>query len=167
MPDTKGSLLATQTTLATADKLVHVDISDTTHAASGTTKSITHGNYQAQLDARYRFVYFSGGKDGPQAGDSAVAGYTWVPEACLLPVNATGSFMRARVAATAQTSYALRKNGAHFGNATFAAAATAATFSVASQVTFAAGDAFDVVEPAVADATLADLRFAFRVLLTS
>lgn len=66
----------------------------------------------------------------------------------------------AAVAATAQTDFDIRKNGASVGTMRFAAAATTASFIMASQTTFAAGDILTVVAPATPDVTLADIGFA-------
>lgn len=72
------------------------------------------------------------------------------------PSSLTGSQMVAGVAATAQTVFSLKKNGAEFGTATFAISGTVATFAGAG-ATFAAGDVLTIVAPASPDSTLGDL----------
>lgn len=76
-----------------------------------------------------------------------------------LPINLTGSFVSAVSAATGSTVITLKKNGTSIGTATFAPAATTATFSFAAAVSFAAGDVFTIEGPATADATLADTSY--------
>jgi len=75
-----------------------------------------------------------------------------------LPTNLTGSYCVAGTAATATTTITLNKNGSSFGNISFAAAATIATFTVAA-TSFIAGDIITVVASATPDTTLADIGF--------
>jgi hypothetical protein len=79
--------------------------------------------------------------------------------AVTFPAGLTGSQGVAGVAATAQTDFDIQKNGSSVGTMRFAAAATVATFIMASQTAFAAGDVLTVVSPSSPDATLADLGF--------
>jgi hypothetical protein len=69
------------------------------------------------------------------------------------------------VAGTAPTGtfdFTLRKNGVSIGTASFAAAATTATFSFASNIIFAPGDYLSVDSQATPDATLANVGFMFH-----
>lgn len=65
----------------------------------------------------------------------------------------------AAVAATASATFTIEKNGATVGAMVFAAAATNATFTMASATAFNAGDVLTLVAPATPDATLADLAW--------
>lgn len=65
----------------------------------------------------------------------------------------------ADVAATADTDFDIQQNGVSVGTMSFAAAATAATFDMASETVFDVGDVLTVVAPTVPDATLADISF--------
>jgi Protein of unknown function (DUF2793) len=65
----------------------------------------------------------------------------------------------AGTAATAQTDYDIQKNGSSVGTMRFAAAGTVASFIMASQTTFAAGDKLTVIAAATPDATLAKVSF--------
>lgn len=73
------------------------------------------------------------------------------------PINLAGSEFIGQVAATASTDFDIQKNGVSIGTANFAISATSATFSVASAESFSLGDRLQVIAPASADATLADL----------
>lgn len=63
----------------------------------------------------------------------------------------------ARTAATAQTDLDIQKNGSSVGTVRWAAAGTVASFIMASQTTFSAGDILEVFAPGSPDATLADV----------
>jgi hypothetical protein len=65
----------------------------------------------------------------------------------------------AGTAATAQTDFDIKRNGVSVGTMRFAAAATAATFIMASQTIFTAGQVLTVVAPGTPDATLSDVGF--------
>lgn len=77
-----------------------------------------------------------------------------------IPANLTGSYFYARVAATAQTVFTIKKNETVIGTATFAAAATTATFSFTSAVSFVTGDTLCILGPATNDTTLADFGWS-------
>lgn len=79
----------------------------------------------------------------------------------VFPAGMSDSELIAEVAATSSAVFSLRKNGVQFGTATFAASGTSASFSVASDATFDAGDILTLVAPNPADATLADLGWCF------
>lgn len=85
-----------------------------------------------------------------------------VTDAMTIPAGATGSQGKILTAATALSTFTMNKNGASFGTMQFAAAATVATFTVASDTIFAAGDYITVTAPNPADLTLADLGFSLR-----
>jgi hypothetical protein len=65
----------------------------------------------------------------------------------------------AGTAATASTTFTIKKNGSSVGSFNFAISATTATFTMASGTTFAAGDVMTVEAPATPDATLAGITF--------
>jgi hypothetical protein len=75
----------------------------------------------------------------------------------VFPVGLTGSKFVAGVAATAQTVFSIKKNGAEFGTATFAASGTEASFASGAGATFVPGDVLTIVAPASPDSTLGDL----------
>jgi hypothetical protein len=82
------------------------------------------------------------------------------PRQVIFPAGLTNSQGVAATAATAQTDFDLKKNGSSVGTMRFAAAGTVASFIMASQTTFAAGDVLTVVAPGTPDATLANIGFA-------
>lgn len=83
-----------------------------------------------------------------------------------LPASLTGSKANATTAATGAVSFTIYKNGASQGTINFAASGTNATFTFASDVSFAAGDILEIVAPATADATLADIAISLKGYLT-
>jgi hypothetical protein len=60
-------------------------------------------------------------------------------------------------APTATVSFSLKKNGTQFASMQFAASATTATFTAASDTDFALGDILTITAPNPADSTLSDL----------
>lgn len=84
------------------------------------------------------------------------------PRAFTLPVGFTGSQGYAGTGPTAQADLEIQKNGASIGTITFAAAASAANFTFAGEVTFAAGDRLAVIAPGSQDASLADISTTFE-----
>ena len=79
-----------------------------------------------------------------------------------LPAGLTNSQGVAKTAATAQTDFDIKKNGASVGTMRFAASATTATFIMASETSLVAGDELEIIAPATPDATLADLAWTLR-----
>lgn len=75
----------------------------------------------------------------------------------ILPVNLTGSYALATVAAAASTVFTLYKNGASIGTVNFAASATSGTFSFLTSTSFVPGDYLDMIAPATPDGTLANI----------
>jgi hypothetical protein len=69
---------------------------------------------------------------------------------------------KAKTAATGSTSLILKRNGAQIGTVNFAAAATTATFTLATDVNLQIGDLLEVVIPATADTTLADINLVIE-----
>lgn len=76
-----------------------------------------------------------------------------------LPSGLTGSKVDSKVAATASTTITFTKNGTSIGTAVFSSSGTVATLTFASGVNFAIDDILEIVGPATADATLANIRF--------
>jgi hypothetical protein len=75
------------------------------------------------------------------------------------PAGLTGSQGTGGVAATAATTYAIKKNATNVGTMAFAASSTTATFTMPTATTFMSGDVLTVVAPATPDATLANLAW--------
>jgi hypothetical protein len=95
---------------------------------------------------------------------SEVLEYYAVPRAFTIPAGATASQAIAQTAATASTVFTIYRipsggSKTSIGTITFAAAGKVGTFSVASAVSFAAGDILELDAPATADSTLANIAF--------
>lgn len=80
--------------------------------------------------------------------------------AVTFPASFSTSTVKAKVAATAQTDFDVQRNGSSIGTLRFAAAATTATWVSVSGFTSAAGDTFEIIPPATADATLSNVAGA-------
>lgn len=85
----------------------------------------------------------------------AVAAFT-------LPQNLTGSAGKAKTQASAQTDFDLQINGVSKGTMRFAAAGTTASFIFAADVSVAAGDEIEIIAPAAANATLANVVWTLK-----
>lgn len=85
-----------------------------------------------------------------------------VTDAFTLASGASGSYGRSLVASTGSVTYDLAKNAVSFGTMNFAAAASTATFTVASPVSFVASDYVTVTAPVTADASLSGVSFTLR-----
>jgi hypothetical protein len=79
-----------------------------------------------------------------------------------LPAGLTGSAGKAKVAATAQTDFAIQIDGASVGTMRFAADATTASFISASGASVAAGDEIEILAPATPDSSLADITWTLK-----
>jgi hypothetical protein len=118
-----------------------------------TFRAITQGDLPAQ-------PYDVGGSyAGVPTASLVLARYPF-PRTVVFPAGLTNSQGVAGTAATAQTDFDIKKNGSSVGTMRFAAAGTTASFIMASQTSFAAGDILTLVAPASPDATLANIGFA-------
>lgn len=86
-----------------------------------------------------------------------------VTSAMTLPIGATNSLIKSGAAATALSTFTIYKNTTNVGTFQFSVAATTATFTVASAVSYTVGDIFKIVAPGTPDTTLADLYIAIVV----
>ena len=75
------------------------------------------------------------------------------------PVGLADSQGTAGVAATAATTYAIKKNATNVGSMVFGASSTTAPFAMPTATTFMTGDVLTIVAPATPDATLANLAW--------
>jgi hypothetical protein len=77
------------------------------------------------------------------------------------PAAFAGSTGYARIAATAETVLDVQKNGTSIGTVIFAAASSTPIFTLASPISFAAGDRLGIFNEDQADATLAGVSLTF------
>lgn len=108
----------------------------------------------AEFKARPRGVVWT--ISGKPAGGEVTPGF--IPYAFSSTV--ARSFARARVAATASTTFIVKRNGAQVATVVFAAGATVGVWSAG--VNWAADDFATVEAPTTADATLADISIGAR-----
>lgn len=94
---------------------------------------------------------------------NAVAFDFVVPRAMRIVAGATGSLAEAGSAPTAAIqTYSIRKNGVEVGTITYAIGSTTGVFTLASEVTFAAGDNLTVV-PTTVDDDFTTATFTIRL----
>jgi hypothetical protein len=79
-----------------------------------------------------------------------------------LPISLTNSQFKAGTAATAETIFTLKKNGAAIGTITFAIGGTSGSIAFTAATAFAVGDILTCVAPAVRDASIANLGFTIK-----
>lgn len=80
-----------------------------------------------------------------------------------LPSGGGNSRGFADTAPTSAAAFAITRNGVSVGTVNFAAAAQAATFTIASDVTFVAGDRLGLTAPSPQDASLADVSITLAL----
>lgn len=78
-----------------------------------------------------------------------------------LPASLTGSQASAGVASTGNVSFDIKKNGSSIGSVVFNASASG-TFTFTTATSFVAGDLLELVAPATADGTLADVSISLK-----
>lgn len=117
-----------------------------------------HGSYYAAYD----LSGFYGGI--PTA--SAIILYIPIARASTFKSSLSDSKGVAKTAATASTTFTVKRNGTSIGTMVFAASATTATFTLTGSATNAIGDIISVEAPSTADATLADIGFTLYNSLT-
>jgi hypothetical protein len=157
---TAGGFAVTIRTAAGAGVAVDSSLHDTaTVYCDGTDViAICIGNAGGEDIGPYDIgVYFPG-----QPGAGVTLLQLVAPRAFTLPAGLTGSQGYAGTAPTAQADLDIRKNGTSIGTITFAAAASTASFSFASEVTLVAGDRLAVIAPGSQDASLANISITFK-----
>ena len=103
-------------------------------------------------------AYVSGSWAGSPGASQVIERYIFATPVTF-SAGLAGSYGTAGTAATAAASFTIQKNGSTVGTMAFAAAATNATFTMASPTSFAGGDVLTIVAPASPDATLANLAW--------
>ena len=157
--DAGGTLDTTAVTFQSSDTNTFLGLTDTPANFSGA------GGHAVKVNSggtALEFVddpYFVGGFLPGAGTASATMAVHVFAAAVAFPSGLTGSYGTAETAATAQTDYDIQKNGASVGTLRFAAAASTATFIMASPTTFSAGDKLQIVAPGTLDSTLADIAF--------
>jgi hypothetical protein len=136
---------------------VFTDLTDTpanyTSAASHAVKVNGAGDALEFVDDPY---FVSGFFPGAGTASATMLVHVFA-EAVDFVSGLTGSKGTGEAAATAQTDYDIQKNGSSVGTMRFAAAATTATFIMASPTSFAIGDKIQIIAPGTLDSTLVDI----------
>jgi len=115
-------------------------------------------------DTRSKIYDLASGTVGKPGAGATILRFV-APRAFTLPVGLTGSFCKANAAATALSSFTIKKNGSSIGTVNFAAASATATFTFASATSFAPGDVLSLDAPGSADSTLSDLYYTLSATL--
>lgn len=99
--------------------------------------------------------------NGVPVADQRMLGHIFAASAQFL-IGLPDSAVESETAADAETVFDIQKNDVSIGSITFAIAATVATFSFLSDVTFTVGDRMEIIAPSSPDVTLADLYFTIK-----
>lgn len=110
-------------------------------------------------------VYDIAGYTLSQPTDAAVISRFRTPRAFTLPAGLTDSEGGSGVAPTGAVSYPIKKNGSQVGTMDFGAGSNSATFTMATETSFAIGDLLTVEAPATADATHDEIAFTLVATL--
>lgn len=121
-------------------------------ARSGTSLNLALSDIAALSGQPFDLGFYF---EGTLSNAEAVARYVF-NRSVTFPASLTGSHASADTASTGTVSFTLKQNGSSVGTVTFTASATG-TFTFASPVTFASGDVLQIVAPATADSTLANV----------
>jgi len=103
-------------------------------------------------------AYISGAWAGSPGAGQVIERYIFATPVTF-PAGLGGSYGAAGNAATGAASFAIAKNGSNVGTMDFAAAATTASFAMATATSFAGGDVLTITAPGSPDATLANLAW--------
>jgi hypothetical protein len=131
------------------------------------TQSESRQRYQESLGpssgsgagGAFDIAWFSRGQ--PEASDLIVQ-FVAV-RAFTLPLGLSGSEGYVATApADGSKTFDVQKNGSSVGSMTFAQGSNTASFSMASDTSFAAGDRLEVVAPGTQDSALADVSATFK-----
>lgn len=157
-----GKILAVS---STTNQLEWINLPASQVLTAGSNITITNGVIAATVPAAPTIPYDIASAILGKPASSAVVMRFVAVRAFTIAAGATGSVAKTASTATASTTLVLQKNGTQFGTMVFAAGAANGSFSVAAQVSFAAGDIFTIVAPAPADATFGDCEFTIVATL--
>ncbi len=176
-----GALTVGRTLTLPARKKLFVIENATTGAFAVTVKSGAGATVALPMGER-RFLYnnavdvmgiTAGGSTAPYDIGGALGGLPTasqtilrypLPRAVRFSAGLPSSQGLCGTAPTAAVTYSLKKNGVQFATMQFAASATTATFTAATDTDLAAGDVLTLTAPATPDSTQADLAFSFAAL---
>lgn len=146
------------TTLVTGDLVYVVRPS---LGASGSKKMTVDDFIQQAGELADKWIYVLGGMMLEPQPASAVIAIGVPTEDIIIPSAANRSAGKSLIAATASTTFSIKKNGTEFGTMNVGAAATVPSFNFPGDTSFIAGtDYITVVNPASPDATLALFGFS-------
>lgn len=104
--------------------------------------------------------------NGPPA-DGATVLQTVLARTAQLPAGGGNSQGYASTAATSASSFSITRNGVSVGTVNFGVGANVATFTIASDVAFVAGDRIALVAPSPQDASLSDVSITLALGLST
>lgn len=115
---------------------------------------IVRGGISAFTGIRGLSVFCSGKPAASEVIGGGVSPYT-------MTLSAANSLAKSLVAATASTTFTIRKNGTQVGTIVFSAAGTVGVFTITTPAV-ALADYVTVHAPATPDATLADISITLK-----
>jgi len=176
-PGLSGSILLTPSSVAysteiissaTANRQITLpDVTGTvwTSGNDGDSSTLDADLLDGQHGSYYKAYDLSGFCNGVPAA-SAVVLYIPIVRASTFQSSFTGSVGVAKTAATASTTFTIKRNGTAIGTMIFAASGTTATFTLTGSASNSVGDIVSVEAPSTQDATLANIGFTIYNSLT-
>lgn len=141
-------------------------LTDTPNSYTGEAHKVVRVNAaETSLEFQIPYKDIAGQFGGTPGGSSILLSRLASANTFTLKANLADSRARCTTAPSADTVFDLQKNGTSVGSMTFANGSNTATFSMASDQTFNAGDRWEVVAPVTLNG-IADITMTFGAIET-